>query len=355
MIDYLKIENFRGLSDIELHELQRVNLLTGKNNTGKTSILEAAFLFLGSHNPELTLRLNVFRGHEPIQPTAKDTWGWLFRDRIPDIEFKISCKYRGQPLAHTVGSLKRPDISIELNQDDAKQLSQTGRVSGNRPAVHQLELTHTSGHGSSFKTHAIQVGVDLRVNTKPQADFPNARFLPASYHNPKEDADLWSGLDNKDETESIITALKQLDSRIEDIGVFTSGDFKRLHANIGLKERIPVSFIGEGISRALTILLAIYDMRDGVLLIDEIENGIHYSILPSFWRAINEATRLSGCQVFATTHSLECLMAATKASTESIQPDFAAFRIEQKEHKQRAIRMSADELLAADEFNAEVR
>ena len=59
------IDNFRGFKNLTLNSLKRVNLISGKNNVGKTSLLEALFIHCGAFNPDLILRVNAFRGIQP--------------------------------------------------------------------------------------------------------------------------------------------------------------------------------------------------------------------------------------------------------------------------------------------------
>ena len=80
--------------------------------------------------------------------------------------------------------------------------------------------------------------------------------------------------------------------------------------DIGLPELVPLPAMGEGMTQIAWLVLAIASMPDGVVLVDEIENGIHHSVLPDVWRAIDEAAKQFHTQIFATTHSFECVMAA---------------------------------------------
>ncbi|MCI5210911.1 MAG: ATP-binding protein [Candidatus Electrothrix sp. ATG2] len=77
------------------------------------------------------------------------------------------------------------------------------------------------------------------------------------------------------------------------------------------KKKTPVllSSFGEGVNRYIAILCAIWASRNGILLIDEIENGIHYSNYNKLWRLINQASEEANCQLFITSHSKECIEA----------------------------------------------
>ena len=81
MYKTVRIKNFRAFQTFTIEPLERVNLVLGKNNVGKTALLEALFLLLGTNNPELSLRINIFRGLDRFPSRPDDVWGWLFHDR----------------------------------------------------------------------------------------------------------------------------------------------------------------------------------------------------------------------------------------------------------------------------------
>ena len=99
----------------------------------------------------------------------------------------------------------------------------------------------------------------------------------------------------------------------------------------GMKRKIPVALLGDGISRLLSIILAIATAKKGIVLIDEIDAGLHYSILPQIWQGICQAAREYQCQVIATTHSYECLQAAHEGSVVAKSTkDFSYIRLEKE-------------------------
>jgi AAA15 family ATPase/GTPase len=108
-------------------------------------------------------------------------------------------------------------------------------------------------------------------------------------------------------------------------------------------------------ARLASLVLAIGNAPKGVVLVDEIENGLHHSILPKVWRAIGEVARQFNTQVFATTHSLECIMAAHRAFSESERYDFRLHRLERINETIRAVTYDQETLEAAIETGLEVR
>ena len=94
---------------------------------------------------------------------------------------------------------------------------------------------------------------------------------------------------------------------------------------------VPVPLIGEGMRRLLSIVLAIANAPGGIVLIDEIENGLHYSVLPNVWKALADAARRNDVQVFAATHSWECLRAAHEVFSQEEPYDFRYYRLDRED------------------------
>ena len=95
-------------------------------------------------------------------------------------------------------------------------------------------------------------------------------------------------------------------------------------------EPLPLRILGDGIMRTLEIVLALVNAKDGMLLIDEFENGIYYTVLPELWQLIFQLARRLNVQVFATTHDWECIEAFQKAAVEDKQDEGLLVRLSLK-------------------------
>ena len=108
--------------------------------------------------------------------------------------------------------------------------------------------------------------------------------------------------------------LNAVDSRIQGIRLDADKDGRSyIVIDLGLTERVPLAQAGQGVYRLVNIFSELLGQRPKIFLIDEIENGIHYTALPDVWKGINEIAKTLDVQIFATTHSLECVVAAEKA------------------------------------------
>lgn len=107
--------------------------------------------------------------------------------------------------------------------------------------------------------------------------------------------------------------------------------------------------------RLASLVIHVGNAPKGVVLVDEIENGLHYSILPRVWKAVGEVARQFDTQIFATTHSMECIVAAHKAFSESEHYDFRLHRLERTGDTVHTVTYDQETLDAAIETGLEVR
>jgi AAA15 family ATPase/GTPase len=108
--------------------------------------------------------------------------------------------------------------------------------------------------------------------------------------------------------------LRSVDDRVKTVRLdYTQGSQPFIVVDVGLSQRVPLSQAGQGIYRLVAIFSELLGQRPQICFIDEIENGIHYTVLPQVWKGIAEVAERLGIQVFATTHSGECLAAAHEA------------------------------------------
>ena len=125
--------------------------------------------------------------------------------------------------------------------------------------------------------------------------------------------------------DKIVNILKMLDRRVSDIAITSSDGMLVLSVDLGLPVKLSINMLGDGMNKLLHIVLSMLSRPGGILLIDEIENGFHYSFFPVLWEIIGELAKETGCQVFATTHSSECIDGSLRLATSSTGPDLFRF------------------------------
>jgi hypothetical protein len=127
---------------------------------------------------------------------------------------------------------------------------------------------------------------------------------------PASGVEWFSKIDLSGERGKVIEVLKVLEPRVKDLSVVVIGGVSGIYADIGLPRRLSINVLGDGVNKLILIALYMLANPGAILLIDEIENGFHYSLFPKLWETIAKLAAETRCQVFATTHSYECISGA---------------------------------------------
>lgn len=356
-----KAVNFRCFRELVVENFAPVNLIAGMNNVGKTALLEALFLHSGAYNPELVLRINTFRGIEPIfkfEPgmASEAPWDSLFAGFDPTKEIELTGKskiagYRTLKLRILREPIERSGTGLFIHSDRRK--SGESLLSTETDLVLELEYNEAKRQGK----HYLIVGKGVQVEPFPPLPPPfPAIFLAARGRiSPAEDAERFGRLEIAGMQDVLLKVLKNVEPRLRRLSVVVTGSMPMIYGDLGLGRLIPLPVMGEGMVRLASLVLAIANTRNGVVFIDEIENGLHHSVLTKVWRAIGESARTFNTQIFATTHSLECIGAAHRAFRDSGHYDFCLYRLENLGKTTRVIAYDQETLEAAMETELEVR
>jgi len=361
MYQSFEVNNFRCIRELAVADLQRVNLLAGMNNVGKTSLLEALFLHCGAYNTELSLRINAFRGIESVKlelgQWAETPWDSLFNDF--DTSKKVQLVGKNETSVRRVLRLKVMRQHEELAQiGKSLQYGPNGssRVSLSSEVAHVLELGYEAGSRQRGKYYMILDQKGIRSEPiAPPPPFP-AFYLPTRTRIPLiEDADRFGNLDKIGGLDALLKILQLIEPRLRRLSIIPSGGVPIIHGDIGLSRMVPIPIMGGGTVRLTRLVLAIGNAPNGVVLVDEIENGIHHSLLTKLWSAIGVVARQFNAQVFATTHSLECIVAFHNASKDSGIYDFRLHRLDRFKESTRVVTYDQSTMEAAIETGLEVR
>src|SRR6266550_2941670 len=358
MIHSFQIKNYRGLKDFKIEPLERVNLITGSNNVGKTALLEALYLNLApvialgfnlnSDKQETSTRHNIFRGFKNIGYLDNVTkWGWLFhgKDLGNGVRFVTTQEDgRAQELTmYWMIAQKSGDVPVtsDISIDEIQNLFLKIRVR-NLDGTEQIwRIERSDGHRPPENYVFDSIPLRLLFNVYSRT--------------PDEDTKWFSKLADVGRQDEVVNVLKLIEPRLKSLAVSTSDGPAMIYGDIGVGRRVPISQMGEGMVRLLSLVLEITNASGGVVLVDEIENGLHHSVLTKVWRAVGEAARLSNTQIFATTHSWECIRAAHEAFLHNGTYDFRLHRLERINEKIKAVTYDQKTLETSIEMNLEVR
>lgn len=377
-----EIRNFRCFDQLEVCNLNRINLVAGLNNSGKTAFLEALFIHSGAYNPEIALRVNAFRGLEKtdisFQPMIPSPWNSLFRNYNANQIIELIARSK-QATSEKVRLrvVKDADELTEIyreyiqKQDDQyyarnrkerrniqrlekKTASVVSTPNYLSTAAHVLEVTTSGGKFEKVKYYHIFDRKGQRILPIPPAITNQSVFLPARMRHLLDDIERFGQLETEKRQDELLDVLKTIEPRLRKLALVIEEGVPLIEGDIGLDRLLPLPLMGEGTSRLSSIILAIAYARNGMVMVDEVENGFHYSVLPKVWQAINKASLKFNTQIFLSTHSLECISAAHQVFSEG-QYDFSFHRLEMEENNVRAVQYDKGSLSAALSSNFEVR
>ena len=356
MLRSLRIRNFRNLVDLKIGQLGRVNLFTGRNNSGKTTLLEAVYLMLGFGHPIAAPQINAFRGLDDdlgMSPIVVQDIAWrpMFYNLDTSGEIILSAEHS------SLGSL---ELTVSLGQPTTIELktAQSSLPPGASVSLKDL-LFLFRRDGEPLVSNYLHVAPDKMQFNRLDASPPfSTVFLSTRSGGVQGDAEWFGKLQVRKQADTVVDALKIVEPRLQNLEANPASGTPMLWGDIGLSELVPLPVMGEGMTRAARLMLAICATPGGVVLIDEIETGLHHSILPKVWQSVDAAAKNFDTQVIATTHSYECLEAACQALGAE---DFRLHRLEAgkgktfEERKIRCVTYEPDEIHAAIHHNFEVR
>jgi len=367
----LSIRGFRRFEHFELDDLARVNLLVGKNGCGKTTILEAVDLLCGQPDDAPLSRMTIRRG-ETVPAKGQEA-----AEMPAGLHLDIRRLFHDDPFVSSgsfqvTGTRQRGNKGRTVVGRIFKDPPQTANGEGAAPRRRKLDLTwNENGAESTFLLHLSTRGSAAVAETSisSQSDLGTplgwipTRFVEPMATMPRQVVSMYSNIALTPSEDTIIEALRIIEPAIERIAVVAPEDAglgPALRGGImvrcrGREDRIPIGSMGDGIWHILALSLALSAASGGVLLVDEIDTGLHYSVMADMWRVMCRAAARLNVQVLATTHSSDCwtALASIVRDGDGDTPDVAVHRIE--DGVDRAIRFSAEEMVAAAERGLEVR
>ena len=363
MIDSLKIKNFRCFRELFVEDFGTINVVVGDNGSGKTALLEAIFLSQAG-TPEAAIRTRAQRGlgQQFTPPSSRDSYHTIWRDLFYQFRENLQIEISVTGTPENKWSLK---IFYDPNDPSAIPISKVDGAPGvvnisqsDSASISPITFEHTNTDKKHVSKPMFSTIQSFLQSSTPSFQVPAAYFSSSfsSIVTPTEIANQFSELDKKrNRARPIISAIKKLYPRIQSLSVQTELGQSLLFCEVrGLREKVPIGVESGGTHKLTAYLLGIATQRNGVILIDEIENGFYYKKMPGVWGAIFDFCTMFNVQVFASTHSLECLQAIVPTMRRH-EEKFRLIRVERQD-KGRVVRVfKGDEFEAAIRTEAEIR
>ena len=357
LLNSLSIKNFRGIQNLSIIDMRRLVLLSGNNNVGKSSVLEAVFLMMDHLSPDSFIHMNGFRGLN-VPTNGVSLWEPLFYQMNPDNTIRIQAT-RGKD-SLTLTYAKDDSYVPALNGGIPKNVAGSFQSSAKRNytlrfdfkvegSVDYSEIGHyTTSENGTLREIADDNG-EKQLMQLTYTSFVNNYFVRTD----RAILDRMGKAEINGEKEKLIGFLQRIDPSISDIVTLSINGVPQLYINTN-KKLLPIQFSGDGINKLLYIVLSIMDAKDGILLVDEIDTGFHYSMYKDLWRIVSDVSRDYNCQVIATTHSYENIVGAVEGLKEYPE-DFSFYRLGYDKDGLKSFRFSYDLLKSALRSDMEVR
>ena len=368
----LSISNFRGIDRLSIRRLGRVTLLGGRNGVGKTTVLDA-------------VRVHAERGRRSVLDGLLDKREELVPALDEDDDKVISRDYAALFYGRVTTQERPITIGPSSGTDDLRiEVSPPS----DWPPVQQ-EVFADASSGSDVRA----IKVTYRDNTRlmpwlPVANDARSGWLrrqgsPTPQHrlidrrdwsiircqslgpglpSNKQLAQLWDRVALTEEEDLSLKALRLSDRGIERVAVVgeEQSRYRGMGRRVVVRVRdhphpVPLKSLGNGFTRLFAAGLALANSRDGFLIVDEAENGIHYSLQRDFWSMVLRSARQHNVQVLATTHSRDCVRGFARAAAEIGEAGGIYLRLERDNARVRAVEYTQEELETAAEQDIEVR
>ena len=361
----LSIEGFRGIKELCIPRLGRATLLAGRNGVGKTTVLDAVQVYASRARlaalSELLMRreeIAVRKDAEGVASPAFDGKA-LFHGRDPSIGARISIGPLdgGDRLHIEIASLSgEPESMPEAFL--AKSIGASARVM-KVTFGDSTELLPPGPH--PFPRELMQLFAESGSELPPE---PACESLGPGLPDNTDMARLWDRVTLTDDEDRVIQAVNlAVDEEIVRVAVVgdasESGqdpNGRRLVARLrGHRHPVPLKSLGDGVMRLLSVAAALANSKDGFLLIDEAENGIHHSLQRDFWRMVLQTAQDNDVQVFATTHGWDCVRGFAQAAADLDAVEGVLVRLERKGDRIRSVEYLEEDLGIATQGGIEVR
>ena len=354
MFTYARIENFRGIERLEVSGMGRVNLIIGRNDAGKTAMMEAIVMAGWAEDAaEALVTLQKLRSPDMPVEDFDGFWRPIFRGNDVERGFLVE-----------VGRMKPEQASGEGTRIFMKKARRSPPISGtelagghSRSGSWALECTieHNGGtheRNVSGGSHGVQVPESVYPYPSVMADWVGSGSVEY-----KSVIRRLSLLKQQGRDSLVRDLLRLIDERVEGLEILSptggrAAIFVRLK---GENVLLPIQMMGEGVQRCLDIAVTLASEESILLGIDEIENGLHHATLESIWNWLARVSAAQNMQLFATTHSEECVQAACRAFSALNDDGLRVIRLDRRAHETVATVYDRNLVAAAERMGVEIR
>jgi len=367
VIDNLKIQNFRLFESLEVQGIKRVNLIVGRNNAGKSALLEALHLYFSQFS--ITVILQILKTRQEIIGKKNGLDG-----QLSSVFLRHLFKNHNFPLNDIsdnikISSNKAYSYEMGLMQVKGKHyepatISDIKKNYSNFEYVNVFINSTSDNKGLSsyafpfntiFDEHFIQQN---SLEETFRGKLIEIKYVSTQGLTDNSASSLWDSISLTSAQDDVIKAFHIIEPKLTGLSFIAADSETNSRIPIiklnDMPEPIPLKSLGDGMTRLFHLILSLVTAKDGVLLIDEFENGLHWSTQSKAWQLIFTLAAQWNVQVFCTTHSKDCINGFEEIWTQHPQ-EAAFFRLYRKDNQSHIKTYDLEMLSDAIETETEVR
>lgn len=360
MITFLDIKNFRCFENFSIDNLTPITIIGGKNNSGKTALLEAFIAPLSVTFPSVFWDLLTFRNIGGSILTPTQLWNPLFYNMTETEDFSIQIfQNNDKPIKFTASKVYNGIVERNtkrlFSQDSSKKFSSlkvridNGIYTGEGTYSLQNQIS-ANANELEFKTNSNNNKIPL-----PYGSVTLCRSIITTNRTSIAESVSQMSLDKKKKN-LLITTMQKFDPHIVDVNMILDSGAPYIFVTLDNGIHLPISYMGDGINKSLEIIVDILNLPNGILLIDEVENGFHYSLYESLMRIFCETALSVKCQIILTSHSRDFIRATLNAMEQLERlKDLSYHRLGFFKNNRRSFLFSGESLYSAFESDMEMR
>lgn len=294
----ININNFRGLKSLSLDGLCPITVLLGENSVGKSSVLESLFMVTGPNNPFMSMRVTSLRAHIG---TGLSEVRYLFYDSDLSNTPQLSAVF-------TDSESREMKLLPTYTMEEPLGVEQVAQLGNNKQVMTGItsEFVVQRAGGIVTGKSTLERTQDGKLTPSFDANYQESitSVSLSSYNLNINLISIFDDLIKSGRKDVILTAIRLFDERINSIEATKDGLFLGYNH---LTNMVPLSMAGDGVQKYLYVALYAFHPSTDIILIDEIENGLHYSAHQKLWKCIFTSVKELGKQFFISTHNKETL------------------------------------------------
>jgi hypothetical protein len=372
MLDSLEIEGFKLFRNLVVPGLSRLNLILGNNNSGKSCLLEAIRLYATDASPRVIRELVISRDGdweaniskpeelgENIPRDVEDPIRFLFHNFHCQANFRpaisVGPKDASKRVTLALGRYRR--VQTEDGIVRHNRVDNLNELPG-EDVDEMLEICIGGKRRSLIRLDRVWARSSIVLRRTPE-ELPETPITIVGTNGIQaaEVAFLFDKVTLTPQQDQVLNCLRLIEPRIEGIAFIGSTNRRERTPVIrinGNQERYPLRTMGDGLIRLFHIALAMINAQGGVVLIDEFENGLYWEIQERLWPLIFEMAEAFNVQVFATSHSNDCLRSFASAWRNSPSAG-SLYRLEKIDSSARILKLPMINISDALASQVEVR